>query len=191
MAAPRNRPTLELVFREVTRETWADFERLFESRGGPKNCWCMLWRSTAEEARRTDGASRKAAMKRRVDAGIPVGILGYAGGVPVAWCSVAPRSTYRAGLAAVPKSDANQDVWSLVCFYIARVARGQGVMHRLIEAAKAHARARGATVLEAYPVEQDSPSYRFGGLLPSFEQAGFGRAGRAGTRRSVVRFSLR
>jgi hypothetical protein len=62
-----------LVFREVTVETWADFESLFESKGGPKSCWCMVWRATAEEAKRTDSASRKGAIERRVSSGMPVG----------------------------------------------------------------------------------------------------------------------
>src|SRR5215510_1429725 len=63
----------EIVFREVDRETWSDFVSLFESRGGPKNCWCMVWRSTGAEAKQPDGANRRAAMKSRVDAGVPIG----------------------------------------------------------------------------------------------------------------------
>lgn len=30
-----------LVFRAVNAGRWADFERLFQSRGGPKACWCL------------------------------------------------------------------------------------------------------------------------------------------------------
>ncbi|TAK22927.1 MAG: N-acetyltransferase [Chloroflexota bacterium] len=179
-----------MVFREVTDETWGDFERLFESRGGPQSCWCMAWRAANEEARRTDGTSRKAMMKTRVQSGVPVGILGYACGVPVAWCSVAPRCTHRAGLADAQPGDVNENVWSLVCFFVTRTARGNGVLKRLIEAAKVHVKARGATVIEAYPVDEDSPSYRFGGFVSSFDEAGFVRIGRSGTRRHVVRLRL-
>ena len=39
-----------LVFYEVDAGRWPDFERLFESRGGPKACWCMVWRATPVEA---------------------------------------------------------------------------------------------------------------------------------------------
>jgi hypothetical protein len=83
------------TFREVNRDSLKDFVALSESRGGPKSCWCMVWRATAEEARRTDGASRKAAFTRRVKQGTPVGILGYLDDKPIAWCSIAPRTTYR------------------------------------------------------------------------------------------------
>jgi hypothetical protein len=42
---------IQFVFREVSHENWPDFAGLFESRGGPKSCWCMVWRSTATEAK--------------------------------------------------------------------------------------------------------------------------------------------
>ena len=58
---------------------------------------------------------------------------------------------------------------------------------RLIGAAVDHARERGAAVVEAYPVDPDSPSYRFMGYVGSFEAMGFRAIGRAGTRRHVMR----
>ncbi|WP_291204261.1 GNAT family N-acetyltransferase [Hyphomonas sp.] len=180
----------ELSFREVTAETWPDFEKLFESRGGPKSCWCMVWRSSGAESPSTDGASRKAAMKQRIHTGGPVGILGYAGEVPVAWCSIAPRDTYRTTMAGMQPGDAKEQVWSVVCFFVARSARGQRGFNSLLEAAEALAKSHGATVLEGYPVDEDSPSYRFGGFVGSFEKTGFERIGRAGTRRYIVRKRL-
>ena len=179
-----------LHFREVTDETWQDFEQLFESRGGPRNCWCMVWRGIGEAAARPDGATRKTAMKQRIHAGVPVGILGYVGDMPVAWCSIAPRETYRQGLADAQCGDAEESVWSIACFFVSRSARGQGAFNSLLQAAEVHAKAHGATVLEGYPVDEDSPSYRFGGFLPSFDKAGFAPAGRAGARRHVVRKRL-
>jgi hypothetical protein len=84
-----------LSFREVTAANWSEFEQLFESKGGPKSCWCMAWRASTKEAKHTDGRSRKAAMKQRVRSNTPVGLLAYSDQEPVAWCSIAPRSTYR------------------------------------------------------------------------------------------------
>jgi GNAT superfamily N-acetyltransferase len=146
----------------------------------------MVWRATPDEARRADGRSRKAAMARRVAEGTPVGILGYAAGVPVAWCSVAPRDTYRR-LGGEPASIEGEVVWSIVCFFVKRDVRGGGVLKRLIDEAVATAQRRGATVVEAYPVDPDSPSYRFMGFVSSFADAGFDEVGRAGTRRHVMR----
>jgi hypothetical protein len=85
----------QLVFREVDQNTWPDFAALFEERGGPKSCWCMVWRASPTEARKRDGASRRAQIKSRIDSGVPLGLLAYVNDKPVAWCSVAPRQTYR------------------------------------------------------------------------------------------------
>lgn len=179
-----------LTFHEVDRTTWPALVRLFEARGGPKACWCMAWRSTPQEVERTDGASRRAALQRRVREGVPVGILGYLDSEPVAWCSIAPRTTYcRLGGLDDP-SDTAGSVWSLVCFFVPRRLRGQGVMTRLLKAAIERARQRGATVVEAYPVDPDSPSYLFMGFVPAFRAAGFREVGRAGTRRHVMRLPV-
>lgn len=176
-----------LAFRPVDAVRWPDMERLFESRGAPGYCWCMAWRQTPEEAKHTDHASRKAYMRARVLAGVPVGILGYLGGEPVAWCSVAPRDTYRR---LVSGGGPDGGVWSIVCFFALRRVRGQGIVRRLLRAAVEYARSRGATVVEAYPVDRDSPSYRHMGFVSAFREAGFVEVGREGTRRHVMRLAL-
>jgi GNAT superfamily N-acetyltransferase len=179
----------QLVFREVTGERWRDFVKLFERRGGPSNCWCMIFRAEGAETRKTDKASRKAAMAKRVRADVPVGLLGYLDDEPMAWCSIAPRETYRR-LGGPDEPSQSGAVWSIGCFFIDRRIRGQGVMRQLLDAAIAHAKAKGTSVVEAYPVEPDSPSYRFMGFVPNFLEAGFEEVGRAGTRRHVMRLTL-
>ena len=180
----------KLTVHEVDASRWTDFERLFESRGGPKACWCMMWRARGAEAKNTTRSARKAAIKARVDDGIPIGLLGYIGGEPIAWCSIAPRSTYRPLGGEDEPSESAGEVWSLVCFFIRREFRGQRVTEQLIEAAADYARRNGAKVLEAYPVDPGSPSYRFMGYVPTFEAVGFEEVGLAGTRRHVMRRSL-
>jgi GNAT superfamily N-acetyltransferase len=172
-------------FHAVTKARWPDFEALFEGRGGPKYCWCMAWRSTAEERHEATNATRKAAIKKRVDAGTPIGVLAYADGEPVAWCSVAPRESYRP--LGGPEAGEGERIWSIACFFIRRDFRGQGLTPRLIEAASAEAKKQGATIVEAYPVSADAPSYRFMGRIPTFTKAGFKKVGTAGTRRTVMR----
>ncbi len=63
-------------------------------------------------------------------------------------------------------------------------------MRRLLAGAIDHARANGATVVEAYPVDPDSPSFRFMGFVPVFAEAGFRDLGMTGTRRHVMRLRL-
>ena len=179
-----------LTFHPVDETRWPDFERLFAGRGGPKACWCMVWRATGAEVRQTKGPERKAAMEARVRGGVPVGILGYLEDEPVAWCSIAPRPTYRRLGGPEVAGEDPESVWSLACFFAQRRLRGQGVTAQLIAAAVAHARARGAAVVEAYPVDPGSPSYRFMGYRPAFEAAGFAYFGDAGSRRRVMRLML-
>ena len=179
----------EIVFFEVDSSRWGDMEKLFESRGSPKTCWCMVWRGTHKD--RVNKDSRKTAMKKLVQSDVPVGLLGYFRDEPIAWCSIAPRTTYRnlGGLNDAPGETA-ENVWSVVCFFVTRKFRGRGIVSQLIRAAVEHARSRGATVVEAYPVDPDSPSYRFMGFPTYFEDFGFVTAGNAGTRRYVMRLNL-
>lgn len=179
----------EVVFLEVDQQNWSDMERLFEGRGGPQNCWCMVWRGTAAD--RQDKERRKRAMHQLVQDHVPVGLLGYVDGEPVAWCSIAPRATYRFLGGWDDPHDPEERVWSLACFFVVRRVRRQGVMAALLRAAVDHARQRGATAVEAYPVDLDSPSYRFMGFRHVFEQHGFVKVGKAGSRRHVMRLPLK
>ena len=178
-----------LRFAAVTPATAADFVQLFETPGGPKYCWCMAWRITPAEAKsHPDGKTRKPLMLQRIADRTPVGLLAYEDDCPVGWVSVASRSTYR-DLGGTPAREGD-NIWSLACLYVQRTKRASGYGKALVGAAIAHAREQGATVLEAYPVDPDSPSYRFMGFLPVFESLGFEEVGRAGSRRHVVRLTL-
>ncbi len=192
-----------LTFHRVDKQRWPDLVALFEASGGPKYCWCMVWRGTADERREWGGADtrvaargqmspanglRKAGLHSRLDRGDVLGILGYDGDTPVAWCSIAPRDTYRR--LGGPDADNDADVWSLVCFYLKRSHRGRGHGRVLLYAAIDYARRSGATIVEAYPVDPASPSYRFMGFVPAFSEAGFTEVGTAGSRRHVMRLAL-
>jgi GNAT superfamily N-acetyltransferase len=181
--------TKSLTFRPATKATRGDFERLFGAPGAPHFCWCMVWRRTGEEAKRHQGPDRKRQMMRRIAAGVPVGLIGYLDDQPTAWVSIAPRDTYR-DLGGPPALE-GEVVWSLVCFFVPRALRGGGMIHRLIRAAAEHARDKGATLVEAYPVDEAAPSYRFMGFVPVFADAGFTEVGMAGSRRHIMRLSLR
>lgn len=181
MTAPK------FVVKPVTRATWPDLEALFEGRGGPKYCWCMAWRPMADRSA-ADNEARKRALHARVLNGVPVGLVGYVDGAPVAWCSVAPRNTFVR--LSEGQDDEEADVWSVVCFFVRRDHRKGGLSGRLLEAAIELAKEHGAKVLEGYPVDPDSPSYRFMGFVELFRGRGFATVGRAGSRRHVMRLAL-
>ena len=177
-----------MEFRSVTPERWPDLARLLGGRGGPSYCWCMVWRPWPAGVERSP-ATKRVEMERTVLGGTPVGLLAYVEGEPVAWCSVAPRETYRKlGGDDYPPGT---NVWSIVCFFAQRPQRGRGITSRLLDAACDEAAAAGADVIEGYPVDPDSPSYLFMGYCSTFLAAGFEDIGRAGKRRHVMQRWLR
>ena len=171
----------------VTKATWVDLAALFEGKGGPKYCWCMAWRPM-EGRSAADNAVRKQALHERVLEQVPIGLLGYVDGDPVAWCSVAPRETFLK--LSDDRDDDETGVWSVTCFFVRRDHRKTGLSGKLLDAAVKLAKKRGAKALEGSPVGPDSPSYRFMGLVELFQTRGFAHVGRAGMRRHVMRLDL-
>lgn len=176
------------TFQPVTPSNWPDLTTLFEGRGGPRQCWCMVWRKDRDDKPGKPGAEdRRAALLGLVQAEKPIGLVGYADGEPIAWCSLAPRPSFGKSLSG---NDPEPGLWSLTCFFIRADHRRQAGFAALVGAAESHARNMGATMLEAYPVDPDSPSYRFSGFLPKYEELGFHATARVGTRRHLVRKAL-
>lgn len=118
--------------------------------------------------------------------GVPVGLLAYMDGKPVAWCSVGPRETFR----NLKGDEGIENVWSITCFFVPKSLRGRGLTRALMEGAVAYSRGSGAAYLEGYPVERDSPSYRHMGHLDMFERTGFTFVKNAGLRRRVMTLKL-
>lgn len=175
-----------LKIKPVDKANWGDFEALFKSKGAPSYCWCMAWRMTKDELKSNNTPSRKKFIKQRVWSKTPIGLLAYAGEEAVAWCSIAPRDSYQ----RLGGDESLEKVWSIACFYIKKEFRDQGLVDVLIGKAKQYARKSGAAWLEAYPVEPDSPSYRFMGFIGTYEKAGFDFVKMAGTRRHVMTCKL-
>ncbi|RAZ88609.1 GNAT family N-acetyltransferase [Mesorhizobium hawassense] len=172
-------------FVEVTQETRDYFEDLFEQPGAPKYCWCMAWRQSSRAHVQND--EKKRMMTALIDAGTPVGIVAELDGKSVGWCSVAPRETYRK--LSKQQDDSETGIWSIVCFYVPRALRGGGLASALLDAAIGHAFGKGARIVEAYPVDDTAPSYRFMGFRDMFVARGFHEVGTAGSRRHVMRLS--
>ena len=182
----------DIQFLSVTPDRWPDFEQLFESRGGPKHCWCMVFRPMSTADRRAGAPAKKQVLAQTIAANTPVGILAYEGDGPVAWCSIAPLDTYTNLRTRSYVSDGSDTdgVWSITCFYIRSALRSQGMTTQLIKAAIDYAKDNGAKVIEAYPVDYDSPSYSYMGRIGTFERLGFKEIAMAGTRRHIMRLRL-
>lgn len=152
----------------------------------------MWFRQTGAEYEQQRGAPNKAAMCGLVDAGQVPGLLAYVDGEPAGWVSVQPREAFpRLERSRAAKRVDEAQVWSIVCFYIGKGFRGQGLMRNLVDAAVDHAAANGATLVEAYPKDLEagmiSADAAYVGLLPVFRATGFVEVARRVKGRPVVR----
>ncbi len=182
----------DLVFKPVTLAEWEDLQRLFGPNGADGGCWCMWWRIKRAEFERNHGEANRKAMEAIIRSGEVPGLLAYHQGEPVGWCSIAPREAFPVlDRSPVLKRVDDQPVWSIVCFYIARTRRRQGLTGLLIEAALNYARENGAKIVEAYPVDPETgkvtPEYAFTGLIGTFRKAGFKEVARRSNRRVILR----
>jgi GNAT superfamily N-acetyltransferase len=175
-------------FDPVTQDRLPDLARFSEHHGKFRYCSCARWRLTSTEYHRSTKESRVAGLERLVSAGTPVGVLAYLDGEPVGWCSIAPRETYLAleRFGALARID-DTPVWSVVCFFVDRHARRQGVTLGLLRAAVEYARSQGAGVVEGYPVEPGPRLYTHMGSPSTFLRAGFQDVTPADRARRVMR----
>lgn len=150
---------------------------------GPKNpasnvCWCLSYRSAPTGVKTSMEPGVRAAYVEQLCTEDPApGVLAYEGDEVVGWAAVAPRSaTTFARSRKIPHLD-DLDVWSVWCLRVRPGYRKRGITHALIEGAVEFARAHGAPVIEAYPVdnrgERVDQTMAFVGTRAMFEKAGF------------------
>jgi GNAT superfamily N-acetyltransferase len=180
--------TPDLTIEPLTPDRFADVATLFEEGGDPKWCWCAYFRVRGVDFSGAAKARHRSVLQTAVDDGVALrrapGLVAYEGVDAVGWISIGPREDYeRLAHSTVLAPIDERPVWSIVCFVVARRARGRGVAKALLDAGVGYARSHGATMLEAYPVElpeggriASSDVYR--GTLAMFERAGFEVAAR-------------
>ena len=191
---------MKLAVLPVTPARWPDLEAIFAARGCSvaRGCWCMAYRRSGalvvpKGKRRAD--VNRVALKRLVDSGTPPGLIAYRGREPVGWISIGPREDY-AKLVRSPVMKAVDDkpVWSVICFVVPAEHRGQGVARALLAGAVAYARKRGATLVEAYPVDKPGRSADVNmwfGAKSMYDRAGFREVARRKPARPIVRLKVR
>jgi GNAT superfamily N-acetyltransferase len=159
----------------VDQARWDDLVELFGPSGGTRGCWCMARRLPSREVARNGSAENRAALESFVQAGVPVGLIGYVDQRPAAWCAVAPRPEYHAIIHSrtLPIDDpADDTIWAVNCLFVKAGYRGRGLTLPMIEAAVEYARSLGARLIEAYPVKT-MPGDPGRGVLTTFLDAGF------------------
>lgn len=185
-----------LEYYPLIPDRWPDFERLFGRHGAYGGCWCMWWRSKRSEFEKRGNAGNREAMQAVVESGQVPGILAYIGEEPIGWCSMAPREDFGSlNRSRVLKAIDDTPVWSIVCFFVARSHRDQGITLELIRAAVDYAQRNGATMVEAYPTLPRGGRLAlvsiFMGVPSLFEKAGFVEIARPSEAKVIMRREIR
>jgi GNAT superfamily N-acetyltransferase len=188
----------------LTPDRLADLAALFGQGGDPRFCWCSWYRVRSMDFGSATAEANRRVLERAVGTtgaeGRSPGLIAYRDGEAIGWVSLGPREDFeRLQHSRVLGPLDDRPVWSIVCFVVAKHARGQGVARTLLDAAIVYAAEHGATLLEAYPAETGggrvSAAQAFKGTVPMFAAAGFEvverrRANRASAPRPIVRRSV-
>ena len=114
---------------------------------------------------------------------------------PCGWCSVAPREQFKSlERSRVLKRLDEEPVWSLVCFFIQKHYRGQGLGEKLIRGAVEFVKSQGGHIIEAYPTppreKKLPPVSSFMGIPKIFERVGFQEVHRPSSRKIIMRYYI-
>ena len=188
---------MKLEVHPLTKDRWADLAELFGRRGAsiPGACWCMFYRRTGGGQGVGRAEANRAALRSLVNRGVVPGLIGYEDGRPVGWISLGPREDYpKLRRSPVMKPVDDKPVWSIVCFFVDREARGRGATRALLKAGIDYARSHGATLLEAYPVDKPERSHAdwmWFGPKSLYDRERFREVARRKDTRPVVRRRVR
>lgn len=109
------------------------------------------------------------------------------------WVSLGPREEFlKLARSLVMKPVDELPVWSIVCFVVPAAFRGRGVALGLLAGAIDCARACGAQILEAYPVDKPgrcADDSQWFGSASMYLRAGFVEVARRKPERPVLRLA--
>lgn len=179
-----------------------DLDLVFGVKGPAAECRCQRYRLARGESFANAPVEERAdRLRAQTNCGdrnsvTTTGLVARLDGQAVGWCAVAPRGSHpglvrNGGMAAwagrnEDRTDPN--VWAITCLFVRPGSRGHGVASALVATAVVFARDRGATRLEAYPINEHSAvgSEDHPGVVRMYEQAGFDVVHHPSKRRSVV-----
>lgn len=181
-----------MTCRPVIPERFGDLEEVFGERGVARSCFCMHWR-------RPDGGypDQRDNRDRFADVtadGPPPGLVGYIDGVPKGWVQVGPRADFPTlARSRLFRPVDEIEPWTINCFVVRAGERRNGIGQGLLQAAIEYARAQGAEVIEAYPVDgiRSSAVDLFTGTVGMFDRHGFVEVIRRNDTRPIVRLDVR
>jgi GNAT superfamily N-acetyltransferase len=197
---------LELAVVPGNEASWVDVQAVFGVRGGAAACSCQRFKVSGREHWEAPPEELRHRFRLGTDWGDPdaataAGLVGYLDGTPVGWVAVEPRTAYpylkpqRIAMKERGEDPRDPGVWSVTCFATRAGFRKRGVSSAMLRAAVAHARDRGARVLEGYPM-LTSPGVDVSwgethvGTVSQFAREGFVEVAHPTLRRLVMRLEF-
>ena len=191
---------VEFTARELSLDTYPDFEKIASEQGG---CWCIYYQRErpirgvrGEEWKRINQRDKKALVRRAKSHAILV----YSGETPVGWCQYGvkeelPRIDAGRGYKKIGPPKTDEKLWRLTCFFVIRRFRGKGVSKFALKKALESIKKQGGGIVEAYPVVSKKmaavPEWRWFGTPSMFEREGFKPVGPLGTSMTLMRKTIR
>lgn len=180
-------------FKPVTADNWNDMQELFGDKGAYGGCWCTYWRLGNKEFNSLSASERKTRMESTIESGVVPGILAYRNGTPIGWCSFGRREEFpRLEKSRILGRVDDENVLSIVCFYIDRHHRREGVMTGLLQEVVHIAESSGISVVEGYPIDPKNGAYpdpyAYTGLMSAFKKSGFVEVDRRSEKRPIMRY---
>lgn len=190
-------PVIEVV--PATAERWDDLEALFGRSGAAGGCWCMFWRLDRANFKKMKGEGTRGVLKAMTLNNEVPGVLAYDGSRAVGWCSIGPREDFAAlENSRLLKRIDDQPVWSIVCFFVSKDYRGQGVSRALLAGAVQYALSKGAAIVESYPIDLQSELLAgqrltgysgYMGIASVFRSLGFVECARVSGTQRIMRYT--
>ena len=134
-------------------------------------------------------------MKALIKSGVIPGLLLYSDNRPCGWCSVAPREQFKSlQRSPVLKQIDDKNVWSVVCFFVAKPFRGKGLGLRIIEGVIDYVEKQKGQIIEAYPSVLKSnnavPVSTYMGIPAVLKKAGFREVHRPSPAKIIMRYYI-
>ena len=148
--------------RELSSDTWHDFEKLFSRGNGWDFCWCMPFQRVQRASRKTFRTRAEVGVRNHLDKqglveqGRAHGILVYASGEPIGWCQYGSSDELngrrRTESATAVDDAASGPVWRVTCFVVDKRHKRKGVASVALRAALDSIRRQGGGLVETFPI---------------------------------------
>jgi ribosomal protein S18 acetylase RimI-like enzyme len=188
------------AIRELGPDTWTDFEKLAPKQG---TCWCMYYHRERPLSKSIPREQRVALNKkdkeRLVREDRSHAALVYDGETLAGWCQYGlkeelPRIDAGRNYKKIGPPAADQELWRITCFFVAKAYRGKEVAEAALDGALESIKKRGGGIVEAYPVVNKkliaNPEWVWFGTPRMFQRHGFKPIDPLGTSYMLMRKTI-